>query len=107
MMSYNILILFIIILFIIIILTSTNYTKNYNILRQKMRKLWSDHVFWTREFLLATFLSPSNTNQMVAQTRLLQNQKDIGVAYGNYYNTDVSNTLSNLLTQHILIAVEL
>ena len=71
----------------------------------QMRKLWEDHVTWTR-LAIVTFAdgSPSFGN---TATRLLQNQVDIGDAIKPYYGTAAGNQLTTLLDGHINIAVEL
>jgi len=74
-------------------------------LHDAMRKLWSDHVFWTREFIVdAAAGSPELQN---TTNRLLQNQNDIGNAIVPYYGASAGSQLTNLLRQHILIAADL
>ncbi len=70
-----------------------------------MRKLWSDHVFFTREYIIAVGLGASNAD--AAAERLLKNQEHIGDAVAQYYGKDAGNKLTGLLKQHIKIAVEL
>src|SRR6267143_4091222 len=70
-----------------------------------MRKLWSDHVFYTREYIIAAGLGTSNAD--AAAERLLKNQEHIGGAVAQYYGRDAGNKLTSLLKQHIMIAVEL
>jgi hypothetical protein len=43
-----------------------------------MRKLWSDHVIWTRQYIVAAIDGSPDAN--AAATRLLKNQDDIGGA---------------------------
>ncbi|HEV2718487.1 MAG TPA: glycosyltransferase [Thermoanaerobaculia bacterium] len=69
-----------------------------------MRKLWSDHVFWTRNYIIAA-VNGSPDAKPVAD-RLLKNQDDIGSAIAPYYGADAGNKLAGLLRQHILIAVD-
>lgn len=74
-------------------------------LRQTMRNLWSDHVVWTRQYIVAAVAGdPSAT---AASARLLRNQEDIGKAMVPYYGSEAGAKLSDLLKQHILIAVDL
>jgi hypothetical protein len=79
--------------------SSTTVTKAET-LRTDMRKLWEDHVTWTRNviFNLADNLPGSNE----ALTRLLKNQDDIGNAVATYYGTSAGQQLSALLHTHIL-----
>lgn len=74
-------------------------------LNQAMRKLWSDHVFWTRLYIISA-VNGSPDTQAVA-TRLLKNQEDIGNAIVPYYGAAAGQKLTDLLRQHILIAVDL
>lgn len=74
-------------------------------LSKDMRKLWSDHVFWTREYVIAAVAGTPDTQAIAS--RLLKNQDDIGNAIVPYYGRDAGTQLANLLRQHILIAVDL
>jgi hypothetical protein len=74
-------------------------------LREAMRKLWSDHVFWTREYVIAAIDGTSDAQ--AAAARLLRNQDDIGAAIAPYYGKPAGDKLASLLRQHILIAIDL
>jgi len=71
----------------------------------QMRKLWEDHVTWTR-LAIVTFADGSKGFSTTA-TRLLQNQTDIGNAITRFYGTAAGDQLSALLHDHITIAVEI
>ena len=73
--------------------------------QDQMRKLWEDHVTWTR-LAIVTFADGSGGFDASA-TRLLQNQKDIGAAIKPFYGKAAGDQLTALLTDHITIAVEL
>jgi hypothetical protein len=74
-------------------------------LHQDMRRLWSDHVVWTRQYIVAAVANdPSASN---ALTRLMRNQEDIGNAIKPYYGDAAGAKLTDLLKQHISIAGEL
>ncbi len=70
-----------------------------------MRKLWSDHVFWTREYVIAAIAGTPYANDAAA--RLLRNQEDIGSAIIPFYGQAAGAKLTELLKQHIMIAVDL
>ena len=73
--------------------------------RLALRKLWSDHVIWTREYIVAAVDGTPDAD--AAAGRLLRNQDDIGVAIVPYYGEDAGRALTDLLRQHIMIAVDL
>jgi hypothetical protein len=70
-----------------------------------MRKLWEDHVTWTR-LAIVTFADGSAGFDATA-TRLLKNQDDIGDAIMPFYGEAAGNQLTALLKDHIGIAVQL
>ena len=74
-------------------------------LRNDMRKLWEDHVTWTRLAVISLIDESPDTNATV--TRLLQNQQDIGDAIKPFYGNAAGDALTQLLRQHILIAADL
>ena len=71
----------------------------------RMRKLWEDHVTWTR-LAIVSFADGSNGFSATAG-RLLRNQADIGKAFKPFYGAAAGNRLTSLLDDHITIAVEL
>jgi hypothetical protein len=73
-------------------------------LKADMRKLWEDHVVWTRNVILCITDGLPGADQAVK--RLLQNQTDIGNAIKPYYGEEAGNKLTALLTPHITIAAE-
>lgn len=73
-------------------------------LRMDMRKLWEDHITWTRLAIISLLGDTPDTNATVA--RLLQNQVDIGNEFKPYYGEAAGDAVAGLLRQHILIAAE-
>jgi hypothetical protein len=71
----------------------------------QMRKLWEDHVTWTR-LAIVTFADGSKGFDATA-TRLLQNQTDLGDAITPFYGDAAGAHLTSLLHDHITIAVEI
>ena len=74
-------------------------------LKSDMRKLWEDHIEWTRNVILNILDDLPGTSHVVA--RLLQNQDDIGNAIKPFYGEVAGNQLTSLLRQHITIAADL
>ena len=73
--------------------------------RQDMRKLWEDHITWTRLAIISLTTGSPDTEATVG--RLLQNQDDIGDAIAPFYGEEAGNQLATLLREHITIAAEL
>jgi hypothetical protein len=73
--------------------------------RLALRKLWSDHVIWTRQYIVAAVAGTPDAD--AAATRLLRNQDDIGAAVAGFYGQAAGDALTDLLKQHIMIAVDL
>lgn len=69
-----------------------------------MRKLWEDHITWTRVFIISA--AADSPDKPAATERLLQNQVDIGNAIKPYYGDEAGNKLTSLLKEHITIAAE-
>jgi hypothetical protein len=70
-----------------------------------MRKLWEDHVTWTR--LAIVSFAHDLPDLSATETRLLRNQTDVGNAVKPYYGRAAGNRLTALLKEHILGAVAL
>jgi hypothetical protein len=70
-----------------------------------MRKLWEDHITWTR--LAIVSFAHDLPDLAATETRLLRNQTDIGNAVKPYYGRAAGNRLTTLLKDHILGAVAL
>jgi hypothetical protein len=70
-----------------------------------MRKLWEDHVTWTR--LAIVSFAGGLPDLQATEARLLANQVDIGNAIKPFYGRTAGNRLTALLKDHILGAVAL
>jgi hypothetical protein len=71
----------------------------------EMRKLWEDHITWTR--LAIVSFAHGLPDLPATQARLLRNQDDIGDAIKPYYGRAAGERLTALLKDHILGAVAL
>jgi hypothetical protein len=74
-------------------------------LKLALRRLWADHVIWTREYVVAASVGKPDAD--AAAQRLMKNQEDIGNAVVPVYGGPAGQRLTELLKQHIAIAVEL
>ena len=70
-----------------------------------MRKLWEDHITWTRLYIVSA--AADLPDKGVTAGRLLQNQVDIGNAVKSFYGDAAGEQLTALLNNHILIAAAL
>jgi hypothetical protein len=70
-----------------------------------MRKLWEDHITWTRLFIVSFAADLPDLGPTT--DRLLQNQVDIGRAFRPFYGDAAANRLTDLLTVHITTAADL
>ena len=73
-------------------------------LRQGMRKLWEDHITWTRLAIISLTTDAPDTEATVG--RLLANQTHIGDAVKPFYGEAAGNELTRQLRLHILIAAD-
>jgi hypothetical protein len=74
-------------------------------LHADMRKLWEDHVTWTRIYIISA--AAGLDDQKAAAARLMRNQDDIGNAIRPVYGEAAGTKLTALLKDHIQIATEL
>ncbi|TRC93150.1 acetylglutamate kinase [Mesorhizobium sp. WSM4303] len=72
--------------------------------RAAMRKLWEDHITYTRNYIISALAGLRDTDDVAK--RLLENQDDIGDAVKPYYGDAAGNQLATLLKDHIKIATE-
>jgi hypothetical protein len=87
------------------LIPNVTYAHSKQSFHDAMRKLWEDHVTWTRLFIVS---AAGNLPDKDATTqRLLQNQADIGNAVAEFYGRDAGNKLTALLKDHILIAASI
>ena len=77
-------------------------TLNNTVFKEQMRFLWSDHAVWTRDVIVALLDESPVANASLK--RLLDNQVDIGNAIKPYYGDAAGQALTDLLTEHIVVA---
>lgn len=73
-------------------------------LKLAMRKLWEDHITWTRMYIVSALAGLEDADKVAG--RLLQNQDDLGNAIKPYYGEEAGAKLAQLLKEHIMIATE-
>lgn len=73
-----------------------------------MRKLWEDHIVWTRQFIVSAATEAENLPDTGPTVdRLLANQTDIGNAIKSFYGDAAGDALTALLREHILTAADI
>lgn len=73
-----------------------------------MRKLWEDHILWTRQFIVSAATESGNLADIgPTADRLLANQADIGNALKPFYGEAAGEQVSALLRDHILTAAQI
>lgn len=70
-----------------------------------MRKLWVQHVYWTRFFIISTAAELGDLDDVTK--RLLQNPQDFAQVLTPFYGTKTANRFAELLTEHLMIAGDL
>src|SRR6266513_4622763 len=70
----------------------------------RMRELWTDHVAYTRNFIVSASAGLSDTAEV--SQRLLRNQDEIGEAIKPYYGDAAGTQLASLLRNHIQLAAK-
>ena len=71
-------------------------------LRRSMRKLWADHVIWTRGYIISAVAGLPDAT--AALNRLMKNQEDIGKAIVPYYGAEAGAKLTDVLKHAAEIA---
>lgn len=74
-------------------------------LTNTFRKLWSEHVFWTRSFIISTAHDLGDLQYVT--NRLLRNPDDFAAALNPFYGNDIAQKFRNLLYAHLTIAADL
>jgi hypothetical protein len=73
-----------------------------------MRKLWEDHIVWTRQYIVSAATLEGDLPDIGPTTdRLLANQAQIGDALRPFYGDDAGDAMTALLRDHILGAAAL
>lgn len=73
-------------------------------LHADMRKLWEDHITYTRNVICCLVDDLPGKDQAVQ--RLMRNQDDIGNAVASYYGKDAGDQLTRLLHNHIAVSAD-
>lgn len=69
------------------------------------RRLWTEHVLWTRFFIVSTAFNLPDLSAVT--NRLLQNPKDFAKVLCPLYGEQKAKKFEKLLTDHLLLAADL
>jgi hypothetical protein len=73
-----------------------------------MRKLWEDHITWTRLFIVSAATLPDNLPDAgPTAERLFANQDDLGDVFRPFYGDEVGDAVTALLSEHIQTAADI
>jgi hypothetical protein len=90
---------------VLLLLPNVTYAATKAEFQDAMRRLWSDHVAYTRLFIVSA--ASGSADKDATTQRLLANQTDIGNAVAGFYGPAAGNKLTALLRDHILIAANI
>jgi hypothetical protein len=90
---------------VLVMTSNAAYAHSKTAFHDGMRKLWEDHVTWTRLFIVSA--AAGLPDKDATTQRLLQNQADIGNAVADFYGRAAGDKLTALLKDHILIAASI
>jgi len=91
--------------FVVALVPTASYAASKSDFQDAMRRLWSDHVAYTRLFIVDA--AAGSADKDATTQRLLQNQTDIGNAVAKFYGQAAGDKLTALLKDHILIAANI
>ncbi|WP_458414233.1 acetylglutamate kinase [Schinkia sp. CFF1] len=74
-------------------------------LSNSMRLVWEQHVYWTRLTIISLAFNLPDVESTTA--RLLRNATDMGNLLKPFYGNRIAARFSDLIREHLLIAVEL
>ncbi len=74
-------------------------------LTNKFRKLWEQHIMWTRSFIISTAEELGDLS--LVTERLLRNPKDFARLLRHFYGNNQAAKFEKLFTEHLLIAADL
>jgi hypothetical protein len=72
------------------------------VFHDRMREVWSDHIAYTRSFIVSASAGLGDTSEVLQ--RLLRNQDEIGEVIKPYYGDAGGTQLASLLRSHIQLA---
>ena len=84
---------------------NNEFTNRQVSLLKDLRRLWEQHVLWTRSFIISTAASLGDLDAVTQ--RLLRNPVDFANLLRPLYGEEVADYFENILKQHLLIGADL
>lgn len=81
------------------------YTPQQVCMLKRLRLLWSQHVYWTRMFIISTVSVLDDLNEVT--NRLLRNPKDFARLFSPVFGSKSAAKFDELLTEHLKIGGDL
>lgn len=81
------------------------YTRAQVLLRNRLRSLWAQHVYWTR--MVITGIAFNSPDLDASITRLLRNVPDFEATLNGFYGRTEVEAFGALLRDHLVLAAEL
>lgn len=82
-----------------------NYESKPIMIMNTFRKLWEQHIMWTRSFIIST--AENLQDKDMVTKRLLQNPGDFANVLMMFYGKEKADKFEELLRQHLLISADL
>ncbi|MFA5561982.1 MAG: acetylglutamate kinase [Eubacteriales bacterium] len=80
-------------------------SQNNQAIYQTFRRLWYEHIFWTRLLILSAIYDLPDLEAVTE--RLLRNPTDFGKELQQFYGAGVGRTLALMVRDHLVLASEL
>jgi hypothetical protein len=74
-------------------------------LNNELRRLWEEHIFWTKLTIMALAGNTPDTELVIK--RLLRNADDFGHLFAIFYDQSIAEHFKNLIRDHLTIAADL
>jgi len=83
----------------------TQYSRQEVELMNEIRKLWEEHIIWTRMTIMS--IVENAPDEDLVTKRLLRNPSDFAMLLKALYGEEIASKFEKLFTQHLVIAAQL
>ena len=85
--------------------SDTEYNRQQVDLMNEMRRLWEEHIAWTRMTIISMVENLADVD--LVTKRLLKNPSDFAALLKSFYGDEIASKFEELFTNHLVIAAEL